>query len=173
MSDIFEIEDIEPITITKEVKPRKKPELSEEKRVAMLERLKLGREKRAAKIAETKGIKETNKDIKIEKKEEKEEKVIETKIKKELPNDSHQTEAERLNFISMMAGRAKKSEVIKFERPKKKVEKVILPSKDSDVIPSTKVQEPLIMKPSVMEPVKLQVVKQPIIIRNFTKALWA
>ena len=140
-----------------EKKQRKKPELSEEKKIAMLERLRAGREKRQENLKA--------------KKEPKEE-------KKEQPKEviSNNEEKERLSFINMMAGKAKPNQTEKFERPKKKIqsdlsveEKPKIEVKKEE--PKKEPIKPLIS--SAPPPASVAVVKTPIIIRTFKKPIWA
>jgi hypothetical protein len=149
-------------------KPRKKPELSDEKKAAMLERLKAGREKRAENLKAKKGETEPVK-----------------KEVKEVNNKHKETEAERLSFISMMAGKSKpsysqsefKNETKeKFERPKKKVYET-KSSNIEDVNKQTEtkkedikeVSKPVVSPPVISSPV----VATPVIIRTFKKPMWA
>lgn len=155
-------------------KPRKKPELSDEKKATMLERLKAGREKRAENLKAKKGETEPVK------KEVKEVNNTEHKV-----NNKHkETEAERLSFISMMAGKSKpsysqsefKNETKeKFERPKKKVYET-KSSNIEDVNKQTEtkkedikeVSKPIVSPPVISSPV----VAAPVIIRTFKKPIW-
>jgi hypothetical protein len=146
-------------------KERKKPELSEEKRSAMLERLAKGREMRAQKLAEKKGIVKEVKEVK-------------TKI------EDH--EAERLAFVNMMAGKSKpsysqsefKNETKeKFERPKKKVYETKLSREEKPVVEIPKKEEPKEqIKNSIntnMAPIIINTpIREPVIIRTFKKPIW-
>lgn len=141
-----------------EKKPRKKPELSEEKKAAMLERLRLGREKRQDNLKAKKEPKEEPKEVVIKKEKE--------VVKKT------DTEAERLSFINMMAGKAKPNQSEKFERPKKKVQSTPI----EEVKEEKKKEEPKEPKsdPIISAPViSVAAARQPVVIRTFKKPIWA
>lgn len=136
-------------------KQRKKPELSEEKKVAMLERLRAGREKRQENLKAKKEPKEEPKEPK------------EVKKKKEVVKKTD-TEAERLSFITMMAGKSKPVE--KYERPKKKVQSI----PKEEVKEEKKKEEPK-EKPISIVPTPIITVastREPVVIRTFKKPLW-
>ena len=148
-------------------KPRKKAEMSDEKKAAMLERLKAGREKRAENLkakAQPKQVEEPKKEKEVKK---------EVTSKKEKEVLSKTNEDERLSFIKMMAGKSKPIE--KVERPKKKV--YLEPKKEEK---EDKVKNEVLNKPKeIKEPVNISnvvapvaVVKVPVVIRTFKKPIW-
>jgi hypothetical protein len=144
----------------KEKKARKKVEMSDEKKSAMLERLRLGREKRQENLKSKVQPKQT--DV-----------IIKEEVKKEV---NKMPEEERLSFIKMMAGKSKPIE--KVERPKKKVyevseNKVPEVIKKEEQPKENKVQEQPapISVPIVSAPVAI--VKVPVVIRTFKKPIWA
>jgi len=179
LNDIFDIQLEESTEIPKEEvvkKPRKKPELSDEKKAAMLERLRAGREKRAENLSKKKEsekplvIKEVVKEVKKEVKA----------TKKELPKVD--AEAEKLSFINMMAGKNRDNNPNKYERPKKKVydqkneePKVEAPKveepKMAPKVEAPKIQAPKIEAPKIIitPPVK----PQPVVISFLKKPMWA
>lgn len=150
--------------IEKPKKERKKVEMSDEKKAAMLERLRAGREKRAENLKQKKEPKEEVKKEEVKK----EKKQVEVKT-----NKSEGYEDERLSFIKMMAGKEKTGE--KYERPKKKV--ISTPKEEPKK--ETKKTEDYDRKPEVSEPIissglvaPIAVVKEPVIIRTFKKPIW-
>ncbi len=152
-------------------KQRKKVEMTDEKRTAMLERLKAGREKRAENLKAKTELKEPK-----EPKEPKEVKSKETKEEvKEVIKKTN--EDERLSFIKMMAGKSKPVE--KVERPKKKVYKeespVSIAKPDEVKKIDSKDQEKVVkvVAPPPVVPANLAVVREPVIIRTFKKPIWA
>jgi hypothetical protein len=167
-----------------EKKQRKKVEMSDEKKSAMLERLAKGREKRAENLKAKKEPKEPK-----ETKEQKEEIVIKKEtvsnskdankevINKKQNKVQKETEDERLSFIKMMAGKSKPVE--KVERPKKKVYKEELPfniAKPDEVkkIDRKDQEKPVkVIAPSPVVPANLAIVREPVIIRTFKKPIWA
>jgi hypothetical protein len=182
LNDIFDIQLEETPEIPKEEvvkKPRKKPELSDEKKAAMLERLRAGREKRAENLSKKKEsekplvIKEVVKEV--------------VKEKKELPKVD--AEAEKLSFINMMAGKNRDNNPNKYERPKKKVyveeKKVEAPKVEAPKIEAPKIEAPK-MAPKIEAP-KIQAPKieapkiiitppvkpQPVVISFLKKPMWA
>lgn len=165
IGDIFDLPESSEVTNDKPVKKeRKKPELSEEKRAAMLERLAKGREMRAQKLAEKKGI---NKGINKE-------------VKKEVKTTIEDHEAERLAFVNMMAGKSKPLQkdikVDKFERPKKKVYEPKL-SNEVKIETQQKEEKKEINKPITVAPIVHSVPAPivpptPIVIRTFKKPMW-
>ena len=172
LNDIFDIQLEETPEIPKgEVKkPRKKPELSDEKKAAMLERLRAGREKRAENMNKKK-----NPEVKEVVKED-----VKAITKKELPNVD--AEAEKLSFINMMVGKNRDNNPNKYERPKKKVyeqkneepkveEPKVEPPKMAPKIEAPKVEAPKIEAPKIIitPPVK----PQPVVISFLKKPMWA
>lgn len=174
IGDIFDLPEGQTLEEPKkEKKPRKKVEMSDEKKSAMLERLAKGREVRAQKIAEKKGDKVEKVD-----KVEKIEKVVNKKEIKEVSED------ERLSFIKMMAGKSKPIENNAMQkRPKKKVYSLSNTSDNNKPIQEEKKEEPKTepkktethTAPNVVAPTIpiAPIVKQPVIIRTFKKPIWA
>lgn len=161
-------------------KPRKKAELSDDKKIAMLERLKAGREKRAENLQKKKEAKEPQKVEEpkvVEKQEQPKEpkKIAQPKEPKE-PKVSPNAEAEKLSFINMMAGKMRESNPDKYVRPKKKVYEEPKKVEEPKVVEEVKkVEQPKaepVSKPIVNLPPKMTV-KQPVIIRTFKKPIWA
>jgi hypothetical protein len=167
LQDIFDLPEeskkAEPIK-----KERKKPEMSDEKKQAMLERLAKGRETRANNLLAKKGgePKKEASDIKVEEKK------------------KYNEEEERKGFINMIT-RTKNEPSKKYERPKKKVydEPVkVEPVKVEPVKVAPKVEQPKVEPPKVIKPVATvaQVIKPvappappaPVIIRAFKRAMW-
>jgi hypothetical protein len=151
-------------------KQRKKPELSDEKKIAMLERLKAGREKRNENLKAKKEQKQP------EVKDEPKKVVVNNQLVTKEPEKevvSKTNEDERLSFIKMMAGKSKPIE--KVERPKKKV--YLEPKKEEK---EDKVKNEVLNKPKeIKEPVNVSnvvapvaVVKVPVVIRTFKKPVW-
>ena len=175
LNDIFDIQLEETPEIPKERvdKPRKKPELSDEKKAAMLERLRAGREKRAENLSKKKNpeveevVKEKKKEVKA--------------TKKELPKVD--AEAEKLSFINMMAGKNRDNNPNKYERPKKKVydqkneePKVEAPKVEAPKIEAPKIQAPKIQAPKIEAPkiiITPPVKPQPVVISFLKKPMWA
>ena len=158
LDDIFDLPGGGQQTEQPEKKQRKKVEMSDEKKQAMLERLRIGREKRAENLKAKKEPKEPKEPKEIKSKEE----VIKT------------NEDERLSFIKMMAGKSKPIE--KVERPKKKVYK----EESSDSIVEKPKEETktdnkakTITATPMPTPAPIAVIKQPVIIRTFKKPIWA
>ena len=182
LNDIFDIQLEETPEIPKgEVvkKPRKKPELSDEKKAAMLERLRAGREKRAENLSKKK---ESEKPLVI-KEVVKEKKEVKATTKKELPKVD--AEAEKLSFINMMAGKNRDNNPNKYERPKKKVyveeKKVEAPKVEEPKVEAPKIQAPKIEAPKIQAP-KIEAPKiiitppvkpQPVVISFLKKPMWA
>jgi hypothetical protein len=182
LNDIFDIQLEETPEISKgEVvkKPRKKPELSDEKKAAMLERLRAGREKRAENLSKKK---ESEKPLVIKEvvKEENNQRYEVKATKKELPKVD--AEAEKLSFINMMAGKNRDNNPNKYERPKKKVydqkneepkveEPKMAPKVEAPKIEAPKIQAPKIEAPKIIitPPVK----PQPVVISFLKKPMWA
>jgi hypothetical protein len=177
IGDIFDLPDGNEGTYHDEEKPEKKPrkkvEMSDEKKTAMLERLKAGREKRAENLKSKSQPKE---EIVVKKEEVKQPEVIISKKKDnvESTNKKHkETEDERLSFIKMMSGKSKPIE--KVERPKKKVYSE--PKKEEK---EDKVKNEVLNKPKeIKEPVNVSnvvapvvIAKQPVVIRTFKKPIW-
>ena len=175
LNDIFDIQLEETSEISKErvdKKPRKKPELSDEKKAAMLERLRAGREKRAENLSKKK---ESEKPLVIKE-------VV--KEKKELPKVD--AEAEKLSFINMMAGKNRDNNPNKYERPKKKVyeQKNEEPKVEAPKVEAPKVEAPK-MAPKIEAPKmasKIEAPKviitppvkpQPVVISFLKKPMWA
>jgi len=173
LNDIFDIQLEETPEISKggvDKKQRKKPELSDEKKAAMLERLRAGREKRAENLSKKK---ESEKPLVKE--------VV--KEKKELPKVD--AEAEKLSFINMMAGKNRDNNPNKYERPKKKVyveeKKVEAPKIEAPKIEAPKIEAPKIEAPKIQAP-KIEAPKiiitppvkpQPVVISFLKKPMWA
>lgn len=172
LNDIFDIQLEETPEISKEEvvkKPRKKPELSDEKKAAMLERLRAGREKRAENLSKKK-----NPEVKEVIKEKKEVKAT----KKELPKVD--AEAEKLSFINMMAGKNRDNNPNKYERPKKKVyveeKKVEAPKVEEPKVEAPKIEAPKIQAPKIEAPkiiITPPVKPQPVVISFLKKPMWA
>jgi len=164
LNDIFDLPEeskkAEPIK-----KERKKPEMSDEKKQAMLERLAKGRETRANNLLAKKGgePKKEASDIKVE--------------EKKKPNE----EEEKMKFLNMIK-RDKNEPSKKYERPKKKVydEPVkvdpvkVEPVKEAPKVEQPKVEPPKIIKPvaQVIKPVAPVAPPAPVIIRAFKRAMW-
>lgn len=153
----------------KEKKQRKKPELSDEKKAAMLERLKAGREKRQENLKAKKAPEEPKEDI-VSKKEK--------EVVKKTDN-KQSSEAERLSFINMMAGKAKPTQTTeKYERPKKKVQSNsndILkeePKKEEKDNKQNKVHEVAAKVPIIAPVVSITPAREPVVIRTFKKPIW-
>ena len=174
LNDIFDIQLEETPEIPKggvDKKPRKKPELSDEKKAAMLERLRAGREKRAENLSKKK-----NPEVKEVVKED-----VKAITKKELPNVD--AEAEKLSFINMMAGKNRDNNPNKYERPKKKVyeqkneePKVEAPKVEAPKIEAPKIQAPKIQAPKIEAPkiiITPPVKPQPVVISFLKKPMWA
>jgi hypothetical protein len=147
-----------------EKKPRKKAEMSDEKKTAMLERLKAGREKRAENLkakAQPKQVEEPKKEKEVIGKKEKE------VVKKTNEDDNQRL---KLSFIKMMAGKEKNGE--KYERPKKKIVSTNSQSEYKEEAAKNKVNEvpAPVAAPIVSAPVA--VVKVPVVIRTFKKPIW-
>jgi hypothetical protein len=169
LNDIFDIQLEETPEISKEEvvkKPRKKPELSDEKKAAMLERLRAGREKRAENLSKKK---ESEKPLVIKE-------VV--KEKKELPKVD--AEAEKLSFINMMAGKNRDNNPNKYERPKKKVyveeKKVEAPKVEEPKVEAPKIEAPKIQAPKIEAPkiiITPPVKPQPVVISFLKKPMWA
>jgi hypothetical protein len=172
LNDIFDIQLEETPEIPKgEVvkKPRKKPELSDEKKAAMLERLRAGREKRAENLSKKKGPEKplVTKEV--------------VKEKKELPKVD--AEAEKLSFINMMAGKNRDNNPNKYERPKKKVyeqkneePKVEAPKVEAPKVEAPKIEAPKIQAPKIEAPkiiITPPVKPQPVVISFLKKPMWA
>ena len=179
LNDIFDIQLEETPEISKEEvvkKPRKKPELSDEKKAAMLERLRAGREKRAENLSKKKNpeVKEVVKEV--------------VKEKKELPKVD--AEAEKLSFINMMAGKNRDNNPNKYERPKKKVydqkneEAKVEEPKMAPKVEAPKVEAPKMapkieapkMAPKIEAPkiiITPPVKPQPVVISFLKKPMWA
>jgi hypothetical protein len=171
IGDIFDLPEGQTAEVNKsEKKPRKKVEMTDEKRTAMLERLKAGREKRAENLK-----------AKTEPKEPKEVKPKEIKEEvKEVINKKHkETEDERLSFIKMMAGKSKPIDASAVVRPKKKVYKEESPvsiAKPDEVkkIDNKDQEKPVkVIAPPPVVPANLAIVREPVIIRTFKKPIWA
>jgi hypothetical protein len=144
LNDIFDLpEESKPAEPIK--KERKKPEMSDEKKQAMLERLAKGRETRANNLLLKKGgeQKKEASDIKVEEKK----KVNE--------------EEEKKKFLNMIK-RDKNEPSKKYERPKKKV------YDEQPKVESVKV-EPVKVEPVKVQPVKQNLVEQPKIIQQVIK----
>lgn len=144
-------------------KERKKAELSDEKKAAMLERLRAGREKRAENLKKKKEPKEVKE-------------VKETKeTKKDVPK--FDAEAEKLSFINMMAGKNRESNTDKYVRPKRKIQAPVPEvEKPKEVVKVEKQQVAEV--PKVAQPPKVVISQpvpkpQPVIIRTFKKPIWA
>jgi hypothetical protein len=187
LNDIFDIQLEETPEIPKgEVvkKPRKKPELSDEKKAAMLERLRAGREKRAENLSKKKNpeVKEVVKEVI---KEENNQRYEVKATKKELPKVD--AEAEKLSFINMMAGKNRDNNPNKYERPKKKVydqkneePKVEAPKIEAPKIEAPKmapkIEAPKIQAPKIEAPkiiITPPVKPQPVVISFLKKPMWA
>jgi hypothetical protein len=185
LNDIFDLGDKAVINELKEKKPRKKVELSEDKKNAMLERLAKGREVRAMKLKEKKGIKEEPKPPVMEVKEQKE--VKSSKIEKEVkPSINEDHEKERIAFINNLMGKANNKALVteKYERPKKKIQAppkdvgkpvVVHPTQTINVAPVAPTQQvvtPVAPTQNVIIP-PIVIPRAPVVIRNFIKAPWA
>jgi hypothetical protein len=145
-------------------KPRKKAEMSDEKKAAMLERLKAGREKRAENLkakAQPKQVEEPKKEKEVIGKKEKE------VVKKTNEDDNQRL---KLSFIKMMAGKEKNAE--KYERPKKKIVSTNSQNEYKEEAAKNKINEvpAPVAAPIVSAPVA--VVKVPVVIRTFKKPIW-
>lgn len=171
LDDIFDLPEgakqymEEPVETEPVKKPRKKAEMSDDKKAAMLERLKLGRTKRQENLKAKKGIIDNDKSLEIKPEVKKEEN------KESLKVEHKKAEDERLSFINMMAGKSKPSKDEKFERPKKKVY-----SEPKEIKAEPKKEEVKeVQKPIVSVPIAAPttVTKQPVIIRTFKKPIWA
>jgi hypothetical protein len=177
LNDIFDIQLEETPEIPKgEVvkKPRKKPELSDEKKAAMLERLRAGREKRAENLSKKKNPEKPLVIKEVVKEEKKEVKAT----KKELPKVD--AEAEKLSFINMMAGKNRDNNPNKYERPKKKVyveeKKVEEPKVEAPKVEAPKIEAPKIQAPKIEAPkiiITPPVKPQPVVISFLKKPMWA
>jgi hypothetical protein len=182
LNDIFDIQLEETPEIPKgEVvkKSRKKPELSDEKKAAMLERLRAGREKRAENLSKKK-----NPEVKEIVKEENNQRYEVKATKKELPKVD--AEAEKLSFINMMAGKNRDNNPNKYERPKKKVydQKNEEPKVEAPKVEEPKVEAPKMapkieapkMAPKIEAPkiiITPPVKPQPVVISFLKKPMWA
>lgn len=180
LQDIFDLpEENKSVEQSKQAEPikkeRKKPEMTDEKKQAMLERLARGRETRANNLLAKKGgePKKEASDIKVEEKK----KVNE--------------EEEKMKFLNMIK-RDKNEPSKKYERPKKKVydepvkvEPVkIEPVKVEPKVEQQKAEPPKIIKSvapvaqvikpvaPVIKPVAPVTPPQPVIIRAFKRAMW-
>lgn len=165
LNDIFDLPEGQTTEPKKEKKERKKAEMSDEKKTAMLERLKAGREKRQENL-------KAKKEPKEKPKEEPKEVIISEKITKGSIDNKQNLEAERLSFINMMAGKSKPNQTEKFERPKKKVqstpeEKPKIETKKDEV---KEVPSPII---APILPTNVALVREPVVIRTFKKPIWA
>jgi hypothetical protein len=186
LNDIFDIQDMAKeleeidnmiIKIPKEdvKKTRKKPELSDEKKAAMLERLRAGREKRAENLSKKK---ESEKPLVI-KEVVKEKKEVKATTKKEVPKVD--AEAEKLSFINMMAGKNRDNNPNKYERPKKKVydQKNEEPKVEAPKIEAPKMVQKIEapkMAPKIEAPkiiITPPVKPQPVVISFLKKPMWA
>ena len=172
IGDIFDLPEGQTTEPKKEKKERKKPDLSDEKKAAMLERLRAGREKRQENLKAKKEPKEEPKEeeVIISEKKNKVSKI--TKGSTDKP-EGNNTEAERLSFINMMAGKSKPNQTEKFERPKKKVQSI----NEFKEQPKTEEKKEEVKqmpppKPLVNISAPVAVVKVPVIIRNFKKPVW-
>jgi hypothetical protein len=173
LDDIFDLPNGTEQVEKQEKKQRKKVEMTDEKRTAMLERLKAGREKRAENLkakTELKEPKEPKKPKEVKSKETKEE--VKEVIKKT-------NEDERLSFIKMMAGKSKPIDASAIVRPKKKVYKeespVSIAKPDEVKKIDSKDQEKVVkvVTPPPVVPTNLTIVREPVIIRTFKKPIWA
>jgi hypothetical protein len=186
LDNIFDLQEgakqyIEEPEQKQEKKQRKKVELSDDKKAAMLERLKVGREKRQENLKAKKGVTEPVNNAKNIVNNAKHI-VKEVKEVKEVKNND--AEKERLAFVNMMAGKSKpsysqsefKNETKeKFERPKKKVYET-KSSNIEDVNKQTEtkkedikeVSKPIVSPPVISSPI----VAAPVIIRTFKKPIW-
>lgn len=164
LDDIFDLpEGAKQEEQIKEKKPRKKVEMSDEKKTAMLERLKAGREKRAENLKAKAQPKEEVKEVKEVKKKDN---VLESTSKKH-----KETEDEKLSFIKMMAGKSKPIE--KVERPKKKVYALSKeePKQEVKKEEQNKESPKEVVAPVVSANITIPT-KTPIIIRTFKKPVW-
>lgn len=167
-------------------KPRKKAEMSDDKKLAMLERLKAGREKRAENLKAKKEPKEeiVNKEAVSNSKEANKEVISQKKdtVLKKTDNKQNKTDSyedEKLSFIKMMAGKSKpiekQSQII---RPKKKVYTELKEDQKPEVITkpiAAPVTAPIVATPKpIAAPVVVAapVVKVPVVIRTFKKPVW-
>ena len=180
LDDIFDLPEGQTAEVNKpEKKQRKKVEMSDEKKTAMLERLKAGREKRQENLkAKTQPKEEVKQpEVIVTKKE-----VVKQPKVVNKTNDGQGYEDEKLSFIKMMAGKSKPIE--KVERPKKKVytepkepeqPKVIIMDKEQPKRIAAPVVAPVVARVApVSAPVAspVPIVKVPVIIRNFKKPIW-
>ena len=170
LDDIFDLQEQstkEQNDLRSEKKPRKKAEMSDEKKTAMLERLRAGREKRQENL---KAKKQPKEEVVIKQPEVKKEKEVVKQPKIKDNKDGY--EDEKLSFIKMMAGKSKPIE--KVERHKKKVY-----TEPKEEEKQNKVQEePKHVSTPVAAPIAIPivsapVVKVPVINRTFKKPIWA
>lgn len=171
LNDIFDLpEGTAPTQQTK--KERKKPEMSDEKKQAMLERLAKGRETRANNLLLKKGG---------EPKTEKQPSDIKVEEKKKITE-----EEEKMSFLNMLK-RDKNEPSKKYERPKKKVyeEQPKVEPKVEPKIEAPKVEQPKIIKveapkveaPKVVKPIApptpiITKPPAPIVISLFKRPIW-
>jgi hypothetical protein len=167
MSNINDIFDLPEGQQQSPKKERKKIVMSDDKKVAMLERLAKGRETRANNLLVKKGQKVENLS-----KEQTKEPVKEIKVDK--------SEEERKAFINTMVGKSKPVE--KFERPKKKV---ITESLEAPKIEAVKIEAPKIEAPKIVAVPKIEVPKvvaapkieapkvvAPVVFSTFKRPMW-
>ena len=169
LDDIFDLPEGQTAEPKKEKKERKKAEMSDEKKAAMLERLRAGREKRQENLKAKKEPKEEPKQAEVIISEKKD---TVPKITKGSTDNKQSSEAERLSFINMMAGKSKPNQTEKFERPKKKVQSA--PEEKPKI--ETKKDEVKQIPPPIIAPVlpaNVALVREPVVIRNFKKPMWA
>jgi len=152
----------------KEKKPRKKVEMSDEKKTAMLERLKAGREKRAQNLK----AKAEPKQPEVSKKEKEEKEVKQPKVAKDNKVSEEDNQRLKLSFIKMMAGKEKPVE--KYERPKKKIISTNSQSEYKEEATKNKVNEaPTPVATPVIAPVvSITPTREPVVIRTFKKPVW-
>ena len=170
MSNINDIFDLPEGQQQSPKKERKKIVMSDDKKMAMLERLAKGRETRANNLLVKKGQKVENLS-----KEQTKEPVKEIKVDK--------SEEERKAFINTMVGKSKPVE--KFERPKKKVitesleaPKIEAVKIETSKIEVTKIEAPKIERPKIVAPPKKTEgyvepkVVAPVVFSTFKRPMW-
>lgn len=172
-----------PEELTEVKKPRKKYEMSDEKRLAMLERLRIGRETKANKLQAKKEATNQVKPIIQEKP------IIEEKKKDKEVINKDTSQKEKESFINMMAGKNNIKSILpgkpseeKFIRPKKKEQNS--PEIKNEIKNEIKKDSPQIIKNEIKinspeiknnSPIIPKIVipeKEPIILRTFKKPFW-